>query len=53
VDSQVYHSSSDELFLEQPTPVYVKKGRPKARRSAPVRRVDDEYDEDEGRMESQ
>jgi hypothetical protein len=49
--------SSDQLFAnEQPVaPKYVEKSAPKTRKSEPVMRVTkaDEYEEDEGRMESQ
>lgn len=53
--SQGSDGSSDRLFIEeQPAaPKHVKKN-PKARKSEPVKRVtaDDEYAEDEGRMET-
>jgi hypothetical protein len=55
--SQRGDESSDQLFVnEQPVvPKYVKKSAPKSRKSEPVMRVTkaDEYEEDEGRMESQ
>lgn len=47
--------SSDQLFIHQPVaPKQVKKSAPKSRKSEPVKLAarDDEYDEDEGRLES-
>ena len=55
--SQRDDDSSDQLFAdEQPVaPKYVRKAAPRSRKSEPVKRVTkaDEYEEDEGRMESQ
>jgi hypothetical protein len=55
--SQRDDDSSDPLFIdEQPlAPKHVKKAAPKSRKSEPIMRMAkaDEYEEDEGRMESQ
>ncbi|PMD65912.1 uncharacterized protein K444DRAFT_624453 [Hyaloscypha bicolor E] len=55
--SQGECDSSDQLFVDEDhvAPEYVKKLAPKSRKSEPVKRVTkaDEYEEDEGRLESQ
>ncbi|KAE9375440.1 hypothetical protein N431DRAFT_463523 [Stipitochalara longipes BDJ] len=54
--SQGRNDSSDQLFTDEApfAPKYVKKSAPKSRKSEPVKRVTkaDEYEEDEGRLES-